>query len=205
MRNTVKVLAVALPLVTFCGLPFAQAAFFGYPRALKSQVEHIKFHEPSLAPIAFFQFCSRYPGDCKVRRMAFRAKPVGLTEARWSELANVNREVNRSIRPERNTGGLLNEKWVVSPKSGECHDYAVTKRHELLAQGWPSRSLLLAEVVLASGEHHLVLVVRTHEGDFVLDNLNANVRNWSQTRYHWVRIQSPKDPKFWSTVAALAA
>jgi len=31
----------------------------------------------------------------------------------------------------------------------------------------------------ASSEHHLVLVVRTHEGDLVADNLNSNIRNWN--------------------------
>ena len=42
--------------------------------------------------------------------------------------------------------------------------------------GWPSRALLLAEVVTRWGEHHLVLVVRTRTGDFVADNLYPGVR-----------------------------
>jgi predicted transglutaminase-like cysteine proteinase len=37
-------------------------------------------------------------------------------------------------------------------------------------------SLLLAQVVIPSGEHHLVLLVRTRESDLVLDNLAENVR-----------------------------
>ena len=64
-----------------------------------------------------------------------------------------------------------------------CHDYAVTKRHELLTRGWPSRSLLLAEVVVPWGEHHLILVVRTSDGDLVLDNLNPGIKSWSRTPY----------------------
>jgi predicted transglutaminase-like cysteine proteinase len=91
---------------------------------------------------------------------------------------------------------------LISPKAGDCHDYAVTKRHELMAQGWPARSLLLSEVETSWGEHHLVLVVRTSEGDLVADNLNGNIRNWSKTPYQWVRIQSPANPTFWSTVAS---
>ena len=77
----------------------------------------------------------------------------------------------------------MGEVWLVAPHQGDCTDYAVTKRHELLARGWSSHSLLLTEVVVASGEHHLVLVVRTSEGDFVLDNLNAHVRPISQITY----------------------
>jgi predicted transglutaminase-like cysteine proteinase len=91
----------------------------------------------------------------------------------------------------------LAEEWLVSPKYGDCNDYAVTKRHELLALGWPSRTLLLSEVATSWGEHHLVLVVRTAGGDVVLDNLNANVYPVSKARYEWVRIQSPLNPKFW--------
>ena len=135
-----------------------------------------------------------------MRRMAFRPGRVALTEARKAELATVNRDVNRAIRPQANNNGVMAEEWLVSPREGDCNDYAVTKRHELLARGWSSRSLLLAEVVIASGEHHLVLVVRTREDDFVLDNLNQNVRPVSQVRYQWVRAQQEKNPKFWSTI-----
>ncbi len=124
-----------------------------------------------------------------------------LNRERWAELVRVNAEVNRSIVPEPNTKGLAAEKWLISPPSGECHDYAVTKRHELLARGWPERDLLLAEVLTSWGEHHLVLVVRTSDGDFVADNLNANIRSWNKTQYQWLRVQSAANPKFWATVA----
>jgi len=97
------------------------------------------------------------------------------------------------------------EEWLVSPRAGDCNDYAVTKRHKLLACGWPSRSLLLAEVVVPSGEHHLVLVVRSREDDLILDNLNSNVRSASQVRYQWVRAQQTKNPRFWSTVSVTRA
>ena len=113
----------------------------------------------------------------------------------------MNARVNRSIKPERNMAGVAGERWLVAPASGDCNDYAVTKRHDLLALGWPSRALLLAEVVTTWGEHHLVLVIRTRDGDLVADSLNANIKPWSMTRYDWVRVQSPRNPKFWSTVA----
>jgi predicted transglutaminase-like cysteine proteinase len=181
------------------------AAFYGLPRGLKANVERISFDTPSLAPMAFVRFCMRYPQDCKVRRMAYRPKPVALSEARRAELIKVNRNVNRAIRPQENINGVMAEEWLVSPREGDCNDYAVTKRHELLARGWPSRSLLLAEVVVSSGEHHLVLVVRTREDDVVLDNLNWNIRPVSQIHYQWVRAQQAKNPQFWSTISVTRA
>jgi predicted transglutaminase-like cysteine proteinase len=117
----------------------------------------------------------------------------------------VNREVNRAIRPQKNVNGVMAEEWLVSPRAGDCNDYAVTKRHKLLARGWPSRSLLLAEVVIPSGEHHLILVVRSREYDFVLDNLNSKVRPVSQVRYEWVRAQQTKNRRFWCTISVARA
>lgn len=177
------------------------AAFYGLPRQLEGNVERISFDTPSLAPMAFMRFCLRYQQDCEVRRMGFRPRPIALTEMRRAELVKVNRDVNRAIRPQENINGVMAEEWLLSPRKGDCNDYAVTKRHELLARGWPSHSLLLAEVVVPSGEHHLVLVVRTREDDVVLDNLNWNVRSVSQIRYQWVRAQQTKNPKFWSTIS----
>lgn len=181
------------------------AAFYGLPRRLEANVDRIGFDTPALAPMAFVRFCMQYPKDCKVRRMAFRPRPVALTKLRSAELTKVNRDVNRAIRPEENLNGVMAEEWLVAPREGDCNDYAVTKRHKLLELGWPSRSLLLAEVVVASGEHHLILVVRTREEDLVLDNLNWNVRPVSQIRYEWVRAQQPMNPKFWSMISVTRA
>lgn len=174
-------------------------------RYSKPAVVHIQFNAPMLPPIAHSMFCLRYPSDCKVRKFVFRGGPIELTAQRRAQLVRINAEVNHAIIPQPNLEGLAGEKWLISPKAGDCNDYAVTKRHKLLALGWPERALLLSEVVTSWGEHHLVLVVRTREGDFVADNLNASIRSWSKTPYEWVRIQSPGNPTFWSAVANEAA
>jgi predicted transglutaminase-like cysteine proteinase len=178
-------------------------ALYSTPRRLEADVDRLNFDAPTLAPMAFMRFCMRYLDDCKVGGLAFRPRPVSLTPARRAELVVVNREVNHAIAPQANTDGVMAEEWLVSPREGDCNDYAVTKRHELLARGWPSRALLLAEVVVPSGEHHLVLVVRTREQDLVLDNLNWNVRPISQIQYQWVRAQQANNPKFWSAASVL--
>ena len=75
-----------------------------------------------------------------------------------------------------------------------------------LSGSMPVRSIaLLSEVVTSWGEHHLVLVVRAKGGDIVLDNLNAQIRNWSQARYRWVRMQTPANPDHWAAVAQAGA
>ena len=185
--------------------PPAPAAHLSLPRQLEANVDRINFDAPVLAPMSFFRFCMRYPEDCKVRGVQAGEEPMTLTKERKAELAKVNRDVNRAITPHENDNGVMEEEWLVAPRAGDCHDYAVTKRHELLARGWPSSSLLLAEVVVASGEHHLVLVVRTNEEDVVLDNLNWNLRPVAQIPYQWVRAQQAENPKFWSKISVARA
>jgi predicted transglutaminase-like cysteine proteinase len=198
MRRALRSFGIAALAV----LAVTQAhAFVSYPRVLKQQVERIKFEHPAMAPMAHTRFCLDYPQECRPERIMFRGGVAKLHSERWADLIEVNRTVNRAIRPERNDGGVASERWLIAPGAGDCNDYAVTKRHELIRRGWPARQLLLAEVVVAGGEHHLVLVVRTSAGDLVLDNLNGNIRTWSSTRYRWVRVQSPRNPLFWSTLS----
>jgi predicted transglutaminase-like cysteine proteinase len=181
----------------------SQAAFFGLPRALKYQLdERVHLGSPVLPPIGHSRFCLTYPDDCQVHSIDFRHRNIELTMARWNELNAVNREVNRSIEPYVEIESATVEQWRISPALGDCKDYAVTKRHELLKRGWPSRALLLSEVIVPTGEHHLILVVRTKAADLVLDNLNANIRPAPKTyaQYQWVRMESPQNPMFWNSV-----
>jgi predicted transglutaminase-like cysteine proteinase len=201
MRQATRVLALSLMLVITSWASICEAAFFGLPRALKFQLDRVTFGTPALAPMAHTRFCLQYRADCETEGTDFRRRNLALTVERWNELNAVNRAVNRDIAPQPNLGGVLTEEWLIAPRAGDCNDYAVTKRHELLAHGWPGRSLLLSEVVVASGEHHLVLVVRMKDVDLVLDSLNANVRPVDIVPYRWVRIESPHNPKYWSTVS----
>jgi predicted transglutaminase-like cysteine proteinase len=206
MRQTIKAIAFTAMMLLIGWTSTSQAAFFSFPRVLKFQFDRITFNQPTLAPMAHAVFCLRYRQDCDVHGVDFRRRNIAMTIDRLNELNRINREVNRDIIPQPNLGGLATETWLIAPSVGECHDYAVTKRHELLARGWPSRSLLLAEVVVPSGEHHLVLVVRMwdadskHESDIVMDSLNSTLRPVSLTSYRWVRVESPSNPKYWSTV-----
>jgi predicted transglutaminase-like cysteine proteinase len=196
----ISTLAAIAAAVTIAGFQHADAGLLGMPMGLQSAIQHIKFERPTLAPMAYTEFCLRYEDECR-SRMTFRGGPVRLTEERMADLKEVNRAVNGDIVPERNEGGLAAETWLISPDRGDCNDYAVTKRHELLDRGWPARALLLSEVVVSDGEHHLVLVVRTKSGDLVLDNLTSQIRPWSRVPYRWVRVQMPNNARLWATVA----
>jgi predicted transglutaminase-like cysteine proteinase len=203
MRSVSKWLVAAVAAISVVGgYQSASAGFIGLPSMLGTMTKRIAFSNFTLPPMAFTRFCLRYANQCEPRQIAFRGGPVHLTEQRWEDLKEVNRTVNASIVPEPNTEGLAGEKWLINPASGDCNDYAVSKRFELLNRGWPSRALLLSEVVTSWGEHHLILVVRTSAGDLVLDNLTSQIRPWTKAPYRWVRMQTPKNPNFWASLSS---
>lgn len=149
-----------------------------------------------LPPFGHTVFCMRYPDDCE---RSGSSRLVADPRARHAELDSVNRLVNASIAPVKREVAF-DDKWLVAPLQGNCHDYAVTKRHDLLKMGWPSSSLRLAEVTLNTGEHHLILLADIEDEPFILDNLDPDVLSLALTKsgYYWNRIESPDDPKFWS-------
>ncbi len=201
MGRLSKSIFAVLALFAIVAASTAQATWFGLPRILKSQYDHVVFKAAVLGPFAYTHFCLRYADDCREHGHVFRRPhPIALTESRWKDLVEINQRVNRSITPRAYINDKTYDTWRIAPTHGDCNDYAVTKRHELLARGWPSRSVLLAEVVTTWGQHHLVLIARTDAQDFVLDNLSSNVKPWSKTPYDWVRVESPIYRGIWSTI-----
>lgn len=154
---------------------------------------------PVLAPFQHVRFCLRYPAECK--SVPVERERVELNDATSALLQQVNREVNRSIAPVlKRYGANLADRWTIAPASGDCNDYVVTKRHDLIAGGLPARALRLSVVKTASGVGHLVLVVATTNGDLVLDNLTDAIRPWEATPYQWLTIQSATDARFWYVI-----
>lgn len=199
MQRTSGRFAAAAVAVMIGGVQWASAALLTVTTPPQAPLAHIKLGRPMLPPVTFTIFCLRYLAECRPRR-SFRGGPIRLTEKRWGDLREINRTVNLAIEPARNDLGLAGETWTINPVRGDCNDYAVSKRHELLQRGWPARVLLLSEVVAGSGEHHLVLLVRTRSGDVVLDNLTAQIKPWWRTPYRWVRTQSPGRDGLWAAV-----
>jgi predicted transglutaminase-like cysteine proteinase len=198
MRPSAKAaLAVAGMFVAFEPVKAGQ---LNMPTEPQSAIQHIKFETPTMAPMAYTMFCQRYKNECRTRPL-FRGGSVRLNAERWADLKQVNQTVNRSIIPESKELEVAALDWLINPARGDCSDYAVTKRHELLGRGWPSRVLLLSEVVTSWGKHHLVLVVRTRSGDLVLDNLTPQIKPWARAPYRWVRMQMPNSPRLWTTIA----
>src|ERR1700675_2433582 len=156
---------------------------------------------PPLAPFQHIRFCLQYPDDC--RSNSAESERVDLTSERLELLKRVNHRVNISIVSKSKAyGSNLENTWTIAPDQGDCNDYAVTKRHELLKSGLPSSALRLSVTKTAVGVGHLVLVVVTTRGDLVMDNLRDAIQPWQTTDYQWLKIQSAHNPNYWVEVGS---
>lgn len=119
--------------------------------------------------------------------LAYTAFALAAKPSRAEILGIVNRFVNHGIDAEQGEPGLT-DPWLIGPKAGWCHDYAVTKQWLLAALGIASQ---LCECIAPDGEHHMVLLV---DGQ-ALDNLNPVV---GTMRYRVIRTQSIDNPSIWN-------
>jgi predicted transglutaminase-like cysteine proteinase len=164
------------------------------PRGIGSK---IRFGQLTAIPNGYYEMCVSHQSLCRIRGGRLAASSDGsvkLTSATMGQLASVNADVNAAIRPAYRDG------WMPERTVGDCKDFALTKRQRLIESGWPSSALPLAIVRTFSGEKHLVLVARTNEGDFVLDNLAQWVVPWTRTSYSWEKIQSTTNIWAWHTI-----
>ena len=191
-------LTVAAGLLALVGVESSDAASLGgATRNLKKApaAQFIAERHPTLAPFSHVLFCKENPGECSGR--GSRDVVVTITADKADELERVNRQVNRAIRPRHDRAGVLGDRWSLAPQDGDCEDYALTKRHRLVALGWPASALRLAVVTTRQGEGHAVLVVKTSAGDLVLDNRTGLIKPWRDTGLRWVKIQSSENPRMW--------
>ena len=138
------------------------------------------------------------PGDA--------SNPPVLTSELARLIASVNDRVNRALvqRTDRAIYGV-DEYWAAplehGLKAGDCEDFALEKRHALLAAGVPSSALSLAVVLTPRGETHAVLLVATSRGELVLDSLTPWILPWNQTRYRWRARQVAGSASHWAIAA----
>jgi predicted transglutaminase-like cysteine proteinase len=156
---------------------------------------HMATGDAAVAPRGFIGFCLRYQGECKSAAPAPVA--VDLTEDGELQLEFVQAKVNRLVRPRANPDHV----WDYPTDGyGDCNKYAIAKRAELIALGWPRAALLLAAAMTEDGEGHLVLVVATSKGDLVLDNRQRHIVEWRDLPYRWISRQNPRNLAEWVSI-----
>ncbi|WP_193335488.1 transglutaminase-like cysteine peptidase [Devosia beringensis] len=134
------------------------------------------------APLGYQLFCLTNPRHCR----GGGASEVNYTDRLGEMLQRVNSTINGVIRPRNEAKDV----WSIGVSQGDCEEYALAKRAELVRLGLPASAVRIAMAKTRSGQGHAVVVVRTNAGDLVLDNLRAQVSNWDETDLRWVAMAS---------------
>lgn len=142
-------------------------------------------------------FCMTHPTECA------DAPATTAPASALSLLRRVNDDVNDRIASPRDMvefTALRLGPWLLNPARGVCRDYALTKRHDLIADGVSPGAMSLAYARLPrTDDYHLVLLVRTTTDTYVLDNLTSTVWTYDQTTevYDYVSRQDYGHPQRW--------
>lgn len=153
-------------------------------------------------PLYRFQDCE--VGDYKPTHVILTPEALGFVE-------ELNRAVNRMITPGNDIEifGVVERwghpQWVNGVFRGDCDEYVYAKRHYLLRFFGISPGALQMAVVkdphAPVGEpKHLVLLLRTNEGEYVLDNMVDEVKHWSKTPYAFYVRQTAQNPNRWENL-----
>jgi len=143
--------------------------------------------------------CATYDWAC-----ARSGKTKLLGDGAMETLRAVNSRANRIIRPVSDMQQYRTPEYWALPTQhgGDCEDYALYKKRELIRLGIPPEQLLIAAVLDKQRRIHAVLVVRTGSQDLVLDNLTSRIVPWNRTGYTFLRLQDPDQPSRWVAVYA---
>jgi predicted transglutaminase-like cysteine proteinase len=139
---------------------------------------------------AWTEFCQTYASECAVDR----AEPaqITLTPKTWQAIVSVNRKVNATIKPmlDSDHWGVADRWDLPTDGYGDCEDFQLLKRKLLAEAGLPRRAMRMTVVIDEKNEGHAVLMIRTSQGDFTLDNKTDEVLPWSETGYVFVKRES---------------
>jgi predicted transglutaminase-like cysteine proteinase len=141
-------------------------------------------------PIGHYEFCKRKPNECDIRPVD--DGPLALDADLLEKIRRVNLTVNDAVTAISDLENYGQAEYWSYPDHGygDCEDHALEKRRILTNKGISLSNLLITVVRLPNGEGHAILTVRTDQGDFVLDNLNDEVKLWSQTDYRFLKRQA---------------
>ena len=151
-------------------------------------------------PYGWVDFCRRYEGECSDERTT--AVDINLTTKALQEINRVNRWVNAHVEPisDMDHWGLVDRWDYPLDGKGDCEDYALLKRKMLIDLGFPRQALLMTVVKDETQGGHAILTLKTSKGEFVLDNLNDEMKPWTTTGYRFVKRQSQQDPNIWVVI-----
>jgi predicted transglutaminase-like cysteine proteinase len=159
-----------------------------------SEGSFLKIVAASPPPTGARQLCRQYNWAC-----SGKASVSMSSRQEMQIIQRVNRQVNATTRSVTDLSQYRTaERWALpTSRGGDCEDFALLKKRDLIRAGVDPSKLLIATVLDAQRNSHAVLVYRSAAGDLVLDNLTNQIKPWSATQYLFLRMQNPRKPSGW--------
>jgi predicted transglutaminase-like cysteine proteinase len=189
-------LGQTLKMTVAAGLTLV-ATMLGSPSASASDMMPINIEKGMAPPKGFILYCMNHQIRCPAKIQSLQ---VEMDSNRWAQLASVQHTINASIRGRDDTRDPNYQMKDDETGEGSCSQYALAKMKKLISLGWPQESLLLAAAYTETGEGHMVLVVTTTSGDYVLDNRQRDVVFWKKLPYKWIERQNQENHQSWLAI-----
>lgn len=173
--------AVALTISTGASMAYAPTSGFSNSHT----------HRAAVIPMGYSLFCLQNPNDCR----ASGPSTASVAPSVLATLRQVNLFVNTTMRPHSDGA---RDVWTLGASSGDCEDYVLNKRADLIRKGVPASALRIAYVKTRSGEGHAVLVAMVGRQKLVLDNLTNQIRPLGQAGLTLVSM-STANPMRWQS------
>lgn len=187
------------------GLSSASAGLFG-PSVPGQSTMMIEIGHRA-APRAYYKMCKREPILCEMDQHSGEGRLEAMSDTSWQMVLDLNEEINARIRPRDDLSLFgVSDFWTRGLRYGDCEDYVIAKKEALIARGIAPENLLYGIIRDDwNGGYHATLILRTTDGDYVLDNLRDRILPWEETGYDFIMRQSGVEAEAWVAVEARGA
>ena len=124
---------------------------------------------------------------CAEQKTTYKPDPACLDSGRWRQISNIHNHINKSVVYKPDTQNI----WQIAQQTGDCEDFTLRYRAELLNKGWKSKNLLPALCKTPEGTHHMNLLVNTNQGIWVLDNRHNSIKPYTQVQCNYIALYQP--------------
>ena len=154
------------------------------------------------------ELCKRLPDTCI--RTTNEYTPLRVDTAFMKDLAAENVFINASIAPMEDKRQYDKEEYWNFPDTGagDCEDYVLAKMksfHEKF--GVPLNNMSIVHVEITPDEkdvgRHVVLAVRTSDGDYLFDNQTSKVMFPYETSYKFISATSFENFTAWKDIGSV--
>lgn len=151
-----------------------------------SLLDHVR-GDPVLGPIGWQRWCLADLEDCL---------PQGVSVVPDRETARLLALAKDSVdaRLTRRADAAGDDLWSEDASYGDCEDFALAYRRELLRLGVPRGALRLVVADTEHGARHVVLSVETYGDAQILDVRQARPVSWRALDYTWIGVEDSHLP-----------